>query len=219
MNFLHGHPMRTAPIHGQATSVARAGATLRHAGAASAMLLALVASAGCETVSTETSDGRPMPPKTRRVEPAPESAPVNAMSVLYAPKPSDSDANGRPDRLVVTVYLFARPYPTPTWREGTFVITAYPIGGAGTPTVPGKHAIHEWRMSTRDLELGRFRDLIGEGYRFQISLLDDGGTDHISGNALDFTAAFEAGGGAAKVWSDGTRTISFDPISASQTSQ
>ena len=85
----------------------------------------LVVACGCETVTTETSDGRPMPPRARVPQSAPEGAPVNAMSVLYAPKPTDSDANGRPDRLSIELYLFARPYPTPIWREGTLNVAAY----------------------------------------------------------------------------------------------
>jgi hypothetical protein len=171
--------------------------------------------AGCETVSSETSDGRPMPPRSRAVELAPESAPINAMSVLYGPKPGDSDANGRPDRLVVEMYLFARPYPVPTWREGTVVITAYPMGKAGTPDKPGAAPFHVWRIPTSQLALGRFRSLVGEGYKFQFSLLDDGGTDRVPGDALDFVARFEPATGGT-VWGDGVRTISFAPAQAGE---
>ncbi len=170
--------------------------------------------AGCETVSTETSDGRPMPPPAKRVAAAPPDAPINAVSVLYGPKPADSDANGRPDRLIVEIYLFARPYPVPTWRDGIIVISAYELGTAGTVQTPGRHPYHVWRIATRDLGLGQFRSLVGEGYRFQISLLDDGGIDRFDGNALDFTASFEPTDSKGQaIWSDGTRTLSFEPAS------
>jgi hypothetical protein len=174
--------------------------------------LALLALAGCQTVSSETSDGRPMPPPARRGEAPPSDAPLNALSILYGPKPADSDANGRPDRMVIEAYLFARPYPVPTWREGTFVISAYPPGTAGTAQRPGVKAFHTWRVATQDMDLGRFKSLIGEGYRFQISLLDDGGTDIVPGSVLDFTAHFEPAGSNQPVWSDGVRTLGFEPI-------
>lgn len=167
--------------------------------------------AACQTVSVETSDGRPMPPPARRAESAPPGAPVNAISVLYAPKPGDSDANGRPDTLSLEMYLFARPYPTPVWREGTITVSAYPIGTAGSPSAPGRKPVHVWRVATRDLGLGTFRSLIGEGYRFQISLLDGGSGDRIPGTALDFVTSFEPASGEPPVWSDGVRSISFEP--------
>ncbi|MBL9140398.1 MAG: hypothetical protein JNK53_00905 [Phycisphaerae bacterium] len=163
---------------------------------------------GCETTTTGTSDGRPMPPPSRQVTQAPPNAPINAMSVLFAPKPSDSDANGRPDRVVAEMYLFARPFPMPTWRDGKVVITAFRMGKAGTPENPGKEPFHVWTIQTQDLDLGRFRSLVGEGYKFQISLLDDGGSDLVPGDALDFVSRFEPTAGGV-VWGDGVRTISF----------
>lgn len=184
---------------------------MRSAAPAIAALLLLSA---CQTVSSETSDGRPMPPPARRAESAPPGAPINAISVLYAPKPSDSDANGRPDSLSIEVYLFARPYPTPVWREGTFTVSAFPIGTAGSPSAPGRKPVHVWKVATRDIGLGTFRSLIGEGYRFQLSLLEGGAGDRIPGTALDFVTSFEAAPGGAAVWSDGVRSISFEPTVA-----
>lgn len=183
--------------------------------AAPCMVLLAVLGA-CQTVSIETSDGRPMPPPARRAEVAPAGAPVNAISVLYAPKPSDSDANGRPDTLSLEMYLFARPYPTPVWREGTITVSAYPIGTAGSQSSPGRNPVHVWKVATRDLGLGTFRSLIGEGYRFQISLLDGGAGDRIPGTALDFVTSFEPATGDGAVWSDGVRSISFEPTGAAR---
>lgn len=171
--------------------------------------LALLAS--CETVSSETSDGRPMPPPARAAQRPPDAAPINAMSVLYAPKPQDTDANGRPDRLGIELYLFARPYPAPVWRDGTFTITAYPMGKAGNPLAPGANPVHTWTLNTRTGALDRFRSLIGEGFRTQVSLLDGGGTDRIPGMALDFVASFQPEGDAPRVWCDGVRSLSFAP--------
>jgi hypothetical protein len=167
---------------------------------------------GCQTVSSQTSDGRPMPPQARQPEQAPDEAPVNAMSVLYAPKPEDTDANGHPDRLTVEVYLFARPYPTPVWRDGTIMVAAYPLGKAGSPTAPGAKPVHTWSLPTRDIDLGRFRSLVGEGYRFDVSLLDGGGTDRIKGNALDFVTSFQPAGSKSRIWGDGVRSIDFTPM-------
>lgn len=180
--------------------------------ASTASLLAFVA--GCET-TRETSDGRPMPPRAHAVQAAPDSVPINALSVLYGPQPADSNANGRPDRISIELYMFARPYPMPVWREGTVTITAYPMGQAGSPEHPGAKPFHEWRYTTRELELGRFRSLIGEGYRFQISLLgDDGkerGTDIVPNDALDFLSRFEPADNSGVIWGDGVRTLSFQP--------
>ena len=160
-----------------------------------------------------------MPPRARVPQTAPEGVAVNAMSVLYAPKPTDSDANGRPDRLSIELYLFARPYPTPVWREGTLNVAAYRMGTAGSPTAPGDHPIHVWSIPTRDLDLGRFRSLIGEGYRFQVSLLDDGGNDRIEGTALDFVTWFRPSSGATVIWSDGVRSIAFEPMASGEVRQ
>lgn len=173
-------------------------------------LAALTGAVGCETVSKETSDGRPMPPASRAVQQAPPDAPINALSVLFGPKPVDSDANGRPDRIIAELYLFARPYPMPTWRDGTVVISAYRMGQAGTPENPGKSPVHVWRFDMRELDLGRFRSLVGEGYKFQFSLLDGGGTDRQQGDALDFVTRFDPVQGNP-VWGDGVRTIDFQP--------
>ncbi|MFO0784406.1 MAG: hypothetical protein U0636_12060 [Phycisphaerales bacterium] len=166
---------------------------------------------GCETVKSETSDGRPMPPASRNVAPPPQDAPINAVSVLYGPKPTDSDANGRPDRLSIEIYLFAQPYPVPTWRDGTITIQAFRPKQAGTAETRGKHPLKTWRIPTSQLDLGRFRSLIGEGYRFQVSLLDDGGTDVLPVNTLDLVASFTPPSSQAAVWSDGVRSISFEP--------
>jgi hypothetical protein len=146
------------------------------------------------------------------MDPPPADAPINALSVLYGPKPADSDANGRPDKVTVELYLFARPFPVPTWRDVTIVIVAYPPGKAGTAQRPGAVPVHTWRIATRDLGLGQFHGLVGDGYRFQLSLLDDGGTDRVPGSALDFTARFEPAEGGDAVWSDGVRTLGFDAI-------
>jgi hypothetical protein len=167
---------------------------------------------GCETVSSQTSDGRPMPPPAHEPEQAPVAAPINAISVLYAPKPADTDANGRPDRLTVELYLFARPYPTPVWREGTVFVSAYPLGKAGSPSAPGTKPVHAWSFTTRELELGRFRSLIGEGYRFDVSLLDNGGSDLVKGSGLDFITSFQPAGSKDRVWGDGVRSIDFTPM-------
>lgn len=150
-----------------------------------------------------------MPPQSRSVEQAPPDAPINAMSMLYGPKPGDSDANGRPDRIAAEMYLFARPYPMPTWRDGTLIITAYRMGKAGTPENPGMEPFRRWEIPMNDLALGRFRSLVGEGYKFQFSLLDNGGSDGVPGDALDLTARFQPADGGPPVWSDGVRTISF----------
>ena len=160
-----------------------------------------------------------MPPRARVPQTAPEGVAVNAMSVLYAPKPTDSDANGRPDRLSIELYLFARPYPTPIWREGTLNVAAYRMGTAGSATAPGDHPMHVWSIPTRDLDLGRFRSLIGEGYRFQVSLLDDGGNDLIDGTAIDFVTWFRPSSGAAPIWSDGVRSIAFEPMASGEVRQ
>ena len=160
-----------------------------------------------------------MPPRARVPQTAPEGVAVNAMSVLYAPKPTDSDANGRPDRLSIELYLFARPDPTPIWREGTLNVAAYRMGTAGSATAPGDHPMHVWSIPTRDLDLGRFRSLIGEGYRFQVSLLDDGGNDLIDGTAIDFVTWFRPSSGAAPIWSDGVRSIAFEPMASGEVRQ
>jgi hypothetical protein len=93
------------------------------------------------------------------------------------------------------------------------------MGTAGSATAPGDHPIHVWSIPTRDLDLGRFRSLIGEGYRFQVSLLDDGGNDLINGTAIDFVTWFRPSSGAAPIWSDGVRSIAFEPMASGEVRQ
>ena len=83
---------------------------------------------------------------------------------------------------------------------------------AGSPSAPGAAPVHTWSRATRDLDLGRFRSLIGEGYRFEVSLLEDRGTDVIKGNALDFVTSFQPAGSKERVWGDGVRSIDFTPM-------
>ncbi|MDZ4756372.1 MAG: hypothetical protein SGJ11_17995 [Phycisphaerae bacterium] len=162
----------------------------------------------CET-TVETSDGRRMPPPPHAGPVTPESAPLNAIALMMGPKPLDTDGNSRPDTIQLEAYLFARPYPAPQFRSGTFEFAIYRTGEAGPPDQPAEGAIRTWTLPADQLEGVRSRSLIGACYAISISLLENGGTDAIGTHAVDLTARFFPSDGGAPVSASGVQSLSM----------
>jgi hypothetical protein len=183
------------------------GAFPRRNPAAWAALVVLLA-AGCET-TVETSDGRRMPPAPREGPRTPEDAPLNAMAIMLGPKPLDTNGNLRPDTIQVEAYLFARPFPAPLHREGTFEFAIYAPGRAGSPQAPNPDPIRAWSIPPEQAAALRSRSLIGPCYAISLSLLDGGGTDSIGEQTVDLIARFAPADGSPVVSITGVQTVSM----------
>lgn len=161
--------------------------------------------AGCETV-VETSDGRPMPPPPTEGVDAPRDAPINAMAIVLGPKPIDTNGNLRPDTIQLEVYLFSQPFPNPRYSQGSFEFAIYRVGGMGRP---GEKPLRTWKIPAERLDGMRGKSLVGENYSIGISLLEDGGTDVISEQAVDLIVYFTPTGSNDRIASMGVRTVSM----------
>lgn len=130
------------------------------------MLLGL---AGCTTTTVSTSDGRPMPPDPRPAPETPENALANRL-VMSTTRPQDTNGNGYPDLIPVGVTLFAEPHATPVWRRGSF---RFVVGGVKEVNEPDARPIAEWVLPPEEVQESRVRTMLGPGYSFSLSLLDN----------------------------------------------
>jgi len=172
-------------------------------------LAAFAFSVGCVTTNVETSDGRPAPPTPRAAPATPTEAPVTAVAAVFGPKPLDTNGNLLPDTIQVELYLFAQPYPTPTLRDGTFEISIYPMGKAGSPDQPSPDPLRGWTVSGEKLLASRAQALAGPCYRLNLSLLDDGRPDDLGVTSVDVVVRFRPVTGARTIAMTGVRTLSL----------
>ncbi|MHC4079865.1 MAG: hypothetical protein ACYS15_18710 [Planctomycetota bacterium] len=161
------------------------------AGAAIAMGLGLVISAGCTSSRSSAAHTRPLPPKPRPLQPAPPDARANALVLNVSAAPLDTNGNGYPDLIHATAHLFDTRYPPAIKEDGTFVFHMYASGQVGRPDV---EPIQEWRIEGEALEQAHARSAFGECYRFRLSLLD-GGTDRLPISMADIQCRFEPADG------------------------
>jgi hypothetical protein len=174
-----------------------------------ASLLPVLALASCVTSSVETSDGRPAPPMPRAAPRTPSEAPITDVAAVFGPKPLDTNGNLLPDTIQVELYLFAKPYPTPTFRPGTFAISIYPMGKAGSPDRPAPGPLRSWTVTGDALLAARAEALAGPCYRANLSLLDDGRTDELGVTSVDVVVRFTPEGDGRTIAMTGVRTISL----------
>lgn len=158
---------------------------------------------GCQTESVTTSDGRPMPPEPRAITPPPSGTIPDDMMFLVGSKPTDSNGNGYPDLISITVALFARPHQTPLHAPGSFTFELYPMGRAGAPNV---EPICSWTITAEEAALQRTRAVYGPCYQFEITLLDAGGDRFTLGRG-DLVCRFQPDGDHPVVRNKGIRTI------------
>jgi len=166
--------------------------------------IGLAALAGCTTASVTTSDGRPMPPEPRKAPVTPKSAEPNRMTLLVPRKGVDADGNGYPDLIRVTAAIFAYPHPTSVEADGEFVFTLYRMGEAKRPDA---EPITEWRFDREAAGPHQHAAIYGVCYRFELSLLDQLGTDQMPAAFGDVRGRFEPREGTAIAASDEVRLV------------
>lgn len=195
--------------HAGGRGVRRARSFLLLAPVVSSCIAAIVA--GC-VQTTSTADGRsPVPEPTRAVV-TPAEAPVNAV-VLMAGPPVDTNGNLWRDRIDATIYLFARPHEMPAFRQGTLEFAIYPVGGAGSPSRPGK-PIRTWTLDAQQLMALRGMTQFGPCYQVSLSLLVDGGSDRLPVDAVDLAVAFKAPD-SPTVWAEGVTSLQLGQMPSS----
>jgi hypothetical protein len=172
-------------------------------GAAVAVGLGLVISAGCTSSRSTAAHSRPLPPKPRALRPAPPDARADALVLNVSAAPLDTNGNGYPDLIHATAHLFDTRYPPAIKENGTFVFLLYASGQVGNPDVD---PIHEWRIEGEGLEQAHARSAFGDCYRFRLSLLD-GGTDQLPINMADIQCWFEPADGRNPTYAGGVTSI------------
>lgn len=159
---------------------------------------------GCTTERVVTSDGRPMPEKPRKAPVTPKAAVPNRMTLLVPRKGVDADGNGYPDLIRVTAAIFAYPHPTAIEADGDFVFTLYRMGEA---KLPGAEPITEWRFDRDAARPHQTTAIYGVCYRFELSLLDNLGTDELTAGLGDVRGRFEVRDGETIAASDEVRMV------------
>ena len=167
------------------------------------LALALALETGCQTERVVTRSARP---PAARPHPAPRmpSGTEPSRMALFVGQPGDADGNGYPDLIQVEAALFADEYPIAFAAEGSFVFTLYRRGHARNREA---EPIREWRFGPEETSARLMGAIYGRGYRFALSLLDDG-TDRYRTMEADLRGRFEpADGGAAVHTSDEVRRV------------
>jgi len=169
-------------------------------GIAFAMTLATLVS--CQETRI-TGYQRPLRPTLRRPEAVPADARVDALVLTVSSTPIDTNANGYPDLLEATAYLFDTRY-RPTIREqGAFVFLLYAPGEAGRSD---SKPIRRWRIEGEKVLRSQTRSAIGVCYHFRPSLLD-GGTDTLPFVTADLVCYFEPADGRDPIYARDVSTI------------
>ena len=135
---------------------------------------------------------RPLPPKPRPIQPAPEDARTNALVLNVSAAPLDTNGNGYPDLIYATAHLFDRRYAPPIREPGAFVFLLYAPGDAGRVEAS---PIREWRYEGEVLTQTFARSAFGLCYGFRLSLLDDGRSDELNIRMADILCRFEPADG------------------------
>jgi hypothetical protein len=173
---------------------------------------------GCQTDKVTTSDGSPPRQKPNAPPITPAGAKVNRMALFVGQKPDDTNGNGYPDLINVTVMLFSSPHPTAILEPGAFTFTLYPQGKMSEPNV---RPLSIWKMEGDAVTRAQSMALGGPCYQFRLSMLDpasvppsnDGSgqmsaaTDKIALEEADLVCRFVPADGSPPVNCDGVRTI------------
>jgi len=168
--------------------------------------LSLVLLPACQTEKVTFSDGRPIPPPPRPAEPAPTGAQPNAMALMVSSRPDDTNGNGYPDLIPVTVALFAKPHETAVVADGgsSFVFTLYPKGQIG---VPGVQELGTWTYAGDTVARAQTVAIYGPCYRFRLSLLEVGAGEIHRLNQADLVCRYQPPAPGHAVDSDSVRTV------------
>lgn len=131
---------------------------------------AIALAAGCQT----SGGPKALPPQPSEV--------VASRLSASAALPQDTDLNGYPDTIDLTVFVFDDRYPIPIDLPGSFVFKLSASKDA--------KLIREWKIPPDKVAAARRRMPAGPGYVFSLSLIENGG-DQIEAQHVDLTAEFQ----------------------------
>lgn len=100
---------------------------------------------------------------------------------ISAALPQDTDLNGYPDTIDMTIFVFDDRYPIPIDVPGAFT---FKLSGGKDGRV-----IRQWGLPPEKVAAGRRRMPAGPGYVFSLSMVENGG-DKIEAQHVDLTADF-----------------------------
>lgn len=138
-------------------------------------------------------------PTKHTIQAAPSGTTPTALQMWVRTPVPDTDGNGFPDTLPVTVYLFAERYPLSLEVPGTFRFELY--------SAEGKLA-RVWTFDDDQARATVRRAGPGPAYVFALSLLD-GGSDRVRRQTVDLSAVFTP--------DPGLRTSPATPVKARTT--
>ena len=165
--------------------------------------VALAFPLGCQTSRTSMGYRHPLPPKPRKIVPAPADARADALVLTLSTTPRDTNGNGYADLIDTTTYLFDRRYDPSFHESGVFVFSLYETGGAAFAEA---QPIREWRFEPQQVALARSWTGFGLCYRFRLSLID-GGTDRLDIGMADMRCRFEPADGRKPMDSSAVSSI------------
>lgn len=192
--------MTAAAEHSPRTTLPR----LRRSSWTAAVMALILAGPGCETVSVETSDGRPMSPPPTVPEATPPTAPVNRIALVFGPKPIDIDGDGVSDVIELDAYLFSQPYPLPRYAAGTLVFEVFAPGAAAE----GRNPLGRWELAGPRLAAMADRSVFGPCYRIRLDLREIGLAPFPLARA-DLRCRFEPADGGPAVTSRGVERVAI----------
>ncbi len=143
---------------------------IRHLSLLAVLLLLL----GCGTDDTLSTGSVPAPPRPDPIKApqTPEDAPITNLVVLSTTALQDLDGSGLPTQLPFAAYLYAEPYPSPKWTDGTFELSLYPESTLESRDLPDIEPLAVWRWDAQAGLSARSENLVGPYYRFRIDLTD-----------------------------------------------
>ena len=163
----------------------------------------IMLASACTTQRVTTSDGWPLPPQPRHAAQPAAGVKAERMAFMVGSKADDTNNNGYPDLIKVSVSLFSSQHPTAIEEDGSFIFSLYPQGQVGSANA---RTIAQWRMNVEQQRRALAYALAGPCYLFQLSLLEVG-SDHLNVDEADMVCRFEPAGGGTPISSDGVRTI------------
>lgn len=113
---------------------------------------------------------------------------VASRMTISAALPSDTDLNGYPDTIDLTIFVFDDRYPIPIDVPGSFV---FKLSTSKDATL-----LRQWEFTPEQARAALRRLPPGPGYLFSLSLIENG-DDHIESQYVDLTAEFLPSKGAS----------------------
>lgn len=163
-----------------------------------------VSLASCTTVRRDMVGGGSPPPQPKAPQATPADAPVNAVALVFGPKPVDLDGDGVADVIELDAYLYARPYAMSFFAPGTLEFEIFAPGTAARQAKP----LGSWRFSPEQLARRADVTVFGPCYRIRLDVREIGLAPFPLAKG-DLRCRFLPASGGSPVESRGIERITF----------